>query len=57
MYNRNLLTPVRYARVGGFDYPSTALRTGFRIHSELATPNLKVCLTQVLNRKFLTLNP
>ena len=26
LYNRNLPTPVRYARVGGFDYPSTTHR-------------------------------
>ena len=25
MYNRNLLAPVRFARVDGFDYPSTGL--------------------------------
>jgi hypothetical protein len=34
MYKHNLLTPVRYARVGGFDYPSTSSGTA----SE-STPN------------------
>ena len=38
MYNRNLLTPVRYARVGGFDYPSTSSGQAKRFHSELQMP-------------------
>ena len=33
MYNRNLLSPARFARVGGFDYPETNSGQTVRIHS------------------------
>ncbi len=58
MYNLNLLPPVRSARVGGFDYPSTSLRAGqanplgiASISSKPKTSNLK-SITNDYTRSF-----